>query len=319
MPESTDLQYLIDYVDEAAHEALELSAVEIAPAYLAAAVRQGHKVVTFDTEARLPHPLRTTGTVVLETTDSLIEYVNHHRFRYDEPNEAVAYVLARHTEGPRIVVVLNDTEQTKGSYEEIDGRHQPVVVSGAPGWRDHRAVLQFTPTPGWQRWVNAHKASNLTQVEFAELVEDGLTEIAEPAGADLLEMAQTMQASTSASFRSAHRLTDGRVQFAYVEDINATAGADGTLTIPSSITLVVAPFEGAAARPVKARLRYRMNGGKLSFRIIIDDIDGVVRAALADEVTKLAAATSLPTLWTHTPPPAVVDGAVSSPSVRVQS
>ena len=157
-------------------------------------------------------------------------------------------------------------------------------------------MLQLTTTVPWQRWT-AVDGKAISQVELAELVEDRIVDIAEPAGADLLELAQSLQATKSVEFRSDQRLANGAVNLKFVENIEASAGRDGSMVIPTKITLVVAPFQGADPVPVQVRFRYRLVAGKLSFVLIIDQRDEVIRRALDAEASRVEALLPNRVLW----------------------
>lgn len=224
-----------------------------------------------DLQQFLPNPRRATSLVRLQRADALVAWLRRHKTEattlYVDPAALTA------------VAIADD--------------HLP----GVPGWRQHRATLHWQVTPGAARWAAADRKM-LDQDDFAELVESGITEIAEPAGADLLELAQSIKATTNAQFRSDRRLTSGQVQLTYVEEIDARAGKDGQMTIPASITLVYAPFFGAAARKVSARLRYRVTGGKLKLGVVIDQPEQVVLDAVDDEVQSIMEAhADLLVLW----------------------
>jgi uncharacterized protein YfdQ (DUF2303 family) len=203
--------------------------------------------------------------VTIATTASLAQYLNEHR-------EDGTTVYADE-EDFTVTAVINDhgTEN--------------------PGHRDHRATLSLVQTPACVRWVGAH-AKMLSQVDFAQLIEDGLYEIVSPDGATVLEIAQSMQASMGSEFRSANRLTDGQVRFQYTETIDAKAGAAGDLTIPEIITLQFAPFNGSAPITIEARLRYRMQGGKLTLGLWLIRHVEAIRAAFGAELDALQAATA---------------------------
>lgn len=171
----------------------------------------------------------------------------------------------------------------------------------APGHRDHVASLRLTRTPGCERWTDAH-AHYMNQEDFAQLIEDGLTEIARPDGAELLEVAQSISATKNASFRSDRRLTTGRVQFQWHEELDATAGQNGDLTIPETVTLVFEPFYGAKPVQIDARFRYRLAGGKLTLGFWLIRHEEALRDAFALELARLDALVSaevdpLPILW----------------------
>lgn len=168
-----------------------------------------------------------------------------------------------------LVSILNDDDPANG-----------------PAWRDHRVVLDLHPTPEWEFWTKNQGLGE--QQKFAEVIEDGLEEIVSPSAADMLELAQSFQASISSKFSQQGRLTNGAVQFTYAEDINATAGANGTLEIPSEFKIRLAVYYGSAEVDMVARLRYRLKAGALSIgyqlvhpeRAVLDAFENIVEQAL---------------------------------------
>lgn len=204
-------------------------------------------------DERLDHPLRATGTVKLATVGSFAEYVERHK----DPLGGVTTVWVHPSSG-EVKAVINDHQGTSAA----DGNGDPDA-NPAPGWGDHRAELALLHTPEWKLWTDAD-GDMLPQEAFAEHIEQGLPEVVRPDGADLLEIAQTLHATTNASFRSAIRLSDGTVQTQYDEEREASAGRKGEMTIPTEFELAIAPFLGEEREAVTARLRYRLNGGRLS-------------------------------------------------------
>lgn len=219
-----------------------------------------------DLSALAEHPLRAKSVDKVLQTDSFVELV-----RRWHTGETVIYVQPNEFSA---VAVFDD--------------HGAVGGSGAAGWREHRLQLSWRRSPGWNRWAMAHRKM-LSQDDFAELVEDGLTEIARPAGADLLELAQSIKVTSSAAFQSDRRLANGQVQLNYVEELDGRAGRDGQMTIPASITLLLAPIDGSQPIEVVARFRYRLQGGKLTLGVIIDRLDDVLADAVAGEVDRIRA------------------------------
>ena len=264
----TDLTALFERARDAATAAHEEH--ELGDDRVGFVLPAGHQVHVVDLEKQRSTPRRKTGTVTLRNTDSLLRYLAH------ADDATWAYIDEKaHT----ITAVLNDHE-----------------AAGDAGWADHRAVLQLTTTVPWQRWT-AVDGKAISQVELAELVEDRIVDIAEPAGADLLELAQSLQATKSVEFRSDQRLANGAVNLKFVENIEASAGRDGSMVIPTKITLVVAPFQGADPVPVQVRFRYRLVAGKLSFVLIIDQRDEVIRRALDAEASRVEALLPNRVLW----------------------
>ncbi len=173
-----------------------------------------------------------------------------------------------HPENGKVVAVLDD--------------HPPAGAA----WGKHRAELHLVVTDEWKFWT-ANDGQMLSQEAFAEHIELGLREIREPAGADMLEIAQSFYATTNAEMRSARRLQDGSVRVMYNEETEASAGARGELDIPKQFTLGVAPFLGEDAYEVVARLRYRINNGDLRLGYKLERPADVVRDALGQIAARL--------------------------------
>ncbi|MDP9101630.1 MAG: YfdQ family protein [Actinomycetota bacterium] len=203
-------------------------------------------------------PLRKTGTVTLFDGESFAAYVTKHA-------EAGCEIYADALNAT-VVALLNGHEPNQA------GTVEPA------GWGDHRAVLKLRLTTAWQRWV-ALDRKLLTQVEFAEHLEDRLIDITNPPGADLLELAQSFHANTTATFSTGRRLDSGETQLTYVEQTAATAGRKQDMTIPSGFDLALMPFDGANVFKVTCRLRYRIGGGELRIGYLMDRPDDILRAA----------------------------------------
>lgn len=237
-------------------------------------VPAGAKHVLIDTEKLLEpysdHPRRKKGTVALTTPVSLAQYVNDHRA---EGTEIFADWRAR-----KAVAVLND-------HSEADA-----------GWGDHRAVLTLMATPEWTAWT-ALDGKWMSQEDFAEHILATASDVVSPSAADLMEMAETFVATKSVNFKSGSRLRDGQRQLTYVEVIEAQAGPAGNVTIPESILLRLAPFDGAEWVEMGARIRYRINDGALRLGYVLDRPDLVLREAFADVVAGVEEQTGITALW----------------------
>lgn len=224
-------------------------------------------VVPADARLELPDlsawraaPVRKTGVYRPATVDSLIAYVDWQ----NREDDTTVWV---HPTSGLITAVIDDN-------------------GDEPGYRQHRAVLNLTPTPEWVYWT-ARDGTMLSQEAFAEHVEGGLQQIEQPDAADVLELAQSFHATTSASFRSSIRLASGAQQLRYEEDVEASAGRSGELTVPTTIVLLLAPFLGEAEVQVVARFRFRVAGGKLTLGYKLEQPEKIVRDALEGIADKL--------------------------------
>lgn len=230
-----------------------------------------HAVI--DTEKLLApykdHPRRKRGQVALTTAASLTQYVNLHKVAGSE--------IFADWRSRVAVAVLND-------HAEADA-----------GWGDHRATLTLVATPEWARWDDSESLW-MSQADFAEHITDTSADVVSPDTADLLEMAETFSASKSVQFKSGHRLKDGQRQLTYVENIDASSGTHGDVTIPDTILLKLAPFDGADAVEIGARVRYRIDGGNLRIGYVLDRPDLVLRGAFDQVVAAVEEQTGITAL-----------------------
>lgn len=244
--------------------------------------REGQRVEVVDAEKYLDRPRRRRGAVTALDAESFGRVV------VDLGSQHGRSTIYADVQALTLTALLNDHEQG---------------VEDVAGWQDHRVSLSIVRTLAWQRWLNLH--DKLTeQTVFALHLEENMADVVDPPGADLLELAQSFEATIDATFKSAARLKDGARQFTYNENIEARAGKDGTIVVPEGFTLSVAPVEGADPVTVRAKLRFRISEGKLRIGYVLEDPAGVERAAFDDVVAKVAQATSIAPYRAKAPAPA---------------
>lgn len=166
-----------------------------------------------------------------------------------------------------------------------------TVVGNRPRHGKHVVVYDCPLTPEARRWFDKNKVA-MDQTEFARFIEDSLPEMMEPSGADMLEIATTLQVKNNVNFRSGIRLTDGQVNLTYNEEVQGGAGVEGTMKIPVKITIAVKLFRGdEAAYKIEANFRYRMKEGKLALwyelirpHLAIEDAVKQIQAQVASGV-----------------------------------
>jgi uncharacterized protein YfdQ (DUF2303 family) len=275
MPEFTELSAtsaagdaaaIIQSTEEKTVAALDIESLGSAyPDLSRTVVPSGWAEKIHDLEQYAEFPRRKKANPTFQTTESLARYINDHR----TPGTTV-YADPDHL---KIVAILDDHIPSR--TDASNAQH-----------RTHQATLTLVRTPGCERWINAH-GKYLDQVVFAQMIEDGITEIATPPGAELLEIAQTIQSSTTVDFRSGHRLATGQTSFTYAETGDARAGQAGELVIPEMITLVFVPFFGAAPVQIDARLRYQIREGHLKLGVWLVRHVEILREAFELEAGRL--------------------------------
>lgn len=169
------------------------------------------------------------------------------------------------------------------------------------GHRDHRARLVLEKTPAWIAWTG-YDGQLLAQDVFAQFIEDRLPEVVEPSGAEMLEIATSIQALTNVDFKSAVVLNSSTRQFKYEETTVAKAGQTGELEIPATFTVALQPFEASAAYRIQARFRYRVQNGNLLIGYRLERPEDVIREAFTDVVTAVSEAIGQQVLLGEAPP-----------------
>ena len=214
-----------------------------------------------DVERLLPYPQTLRALVLLREPGSLIQYVQ----QFATPATALFADLDTHT----ITAVLDYHAAAIAADDAASARE------ARPQWGQHRAQLRLVVTPAWQAWT-AINGRKISQTDAAEFLDQHLPEIADPAGARLLEVVRSLDATRATNFRSAVRLDNGAHQFTYEDTVEAKSG---TLDVPATITLGIAPFLGVPSYGVPVRLRYRLDDRRLSFVFVLLRPEAIVEDA----------------------------------------
>lgn len=219
-------------------------------------VPEGYKHIdlTAALEKAGDEPLRKSGTVHLSDLASFNVYVA------DQGKTDDTYIYAD-PDNRTLTAVLNEHTKT---------------LSNA-GWRDHRAVFKAELSREFTTWMQFNKKP-MEQEDFAIFLEDNIADVVEPSGEALLQIALTLQAKTEVNFSSHKRLDNGQIQFAYSETVDARAGT-GMIEIPREFTIGLRLFKNGDGYKVRARLKYRLGGGKLKFWYELDRAENAIEDA----------------------------------------
>lgn len=216
-----------------------------------------YKMEYYELERTLVSPIRTRASVLFTETGSLIEYLG-----------------AFADEGTRVFC-----DRTTAAFLAIIDYHKPI--EGGQRWGEHRARLQLQKTVEWKTFLDNNKQAK-TQAQFAEFLEDQTPWIVQPSGAELLEIALNLEQTSKVQFKSQVRLQDGRRAFTYQDN-----DAPTNVKVPEIFELSLALFEGMDAVHVKARLRFRVDGGSLKFFYVLINPEMVERVAIDEAVDEI--------------------------------
>lgn len=185
------------------------------------------------------------------------------------------------------------TDQENGSqhprlFADPDGRRLVAVLNPDPdGWGDYRVLLQLQTSREWQEWTGIDRRL-VSQVDFAEFIEQHTPDIVAPDAATMLELAQSFHATRSVRFESSQRLKSGETALQYVEDVEAKGR--GQVAIPDTVALELPVFDGGSVVDVDARLRWRIDGQSLRLGVVLIRPDTIERSAfmrVVDDVQQL--------------------------------
>ncbi|MDH5188488.1 MAG: YfdQ family protein [Rhodospirillaceae bacterium] len=170
-------------------------------------------------------------------------------------------------------------------YAQTDCARFEAVIDhhdiNSPQFGDHRPTYKCPTSTAWTTWTAADRMK-MEQADFARFIENNLDDIVNPDGATMLEIALTLQAKTNVDFKQATRLDNGQVVIKYNEQIDGVAGAAGTMQIPYSIQLGIAPLKGGDVYKIEARYRWRINNGQLSMWYELANPEKRFEAAVQD-------------------------------------
>lgn len=228
------------------------------------------EVLDTNTDLYLDDPKRKEGSIVLRDAESFLAYWRKHHLPQSE--------------------VFSDVEAATVTaiFDAHNASSPDGEFPGTAGWGKHRATLSVRKTAQWLAWEGMDRKW-MTQRTFAEHIEDHLDDIAAPPAAEMLELAMSFQAKKDVEFKSSNILSSSQRELVYQEDVSATAGRTGSITIPATFDLGLEPFEGTEAYKVTARFRYRIEDGALSLAYFLIDPDKVLREVFGDILTEIQA------------------------------
>lgn len=173
-------------------------------------------------------------------------------------------------------------DETKGTVVAVYNDHH---LDGA-GLRDNRLALELRPDSDWVAW---HRLSGkyLAQEEFGDAIEELLHTIIAPDQAELLEVIDSIRATSKGHFESRISRADGAQQIEFSEEVSSTAGRNGQLEVPKTIAIAIRPWEGLEPREVQAWFRLRVVNGSLLLAVKLKPTRQILREAWSDVVAQI--------------------------------
>lgn len=236
-----------------------------------AVVPEGWKLAELPTLDTPRHP---KGNLPLRDAASFVRWVNDHKV----PETRIYAAL----DPAKFVAVIDDFTQTLGSDED---------PSSQAAWREFRSTFAVPASREWKLWNDANRKP-MSQIGFAEFLQDNLPDVISPDGSTLLELALNFEAAQAGSFVATQRLHDGSHNLQWRADNNAS----GSVKLPEAMLLSIPVFENEALREVQARLRYRVKEGTLAIWYELVRPHKVLEAAFRETWQRIDEGTQVPIL-----------------------
>lgn len=242
------------------------------PAFVA--VPDGWKLQ--DTEELDACPRRKKSIVSLDDDTGYIDYIKRHG-------------------APDLTTIWCNADYEKGQVSYTSVLNDHAGDDGGQEWRDH--IARFTPAQSveWKRWI-ANSNEVMSQLDFATFLENNMADIATveglPSGTDMLHMSTNLEITQDSSIKSAIRMQSGGVRISYIEDDNAETTK--SMEVFSQFAIGIPVFRSGDAYQVNARLKYRLNGGKLKFWYELIRADKVMEASAKSLTAKIHEQTTFP-------------------------
>lgn len=237
-------------------------------------------------DAAIPHALIQSG-YTLQSLESHLGAPVRIRQAVEllSPQAFVAYVR-RFKERGTVVFSKDHTFTAKLDYHNVVlGPPVGADLYGEPdpSWCTHTASYGPKVSRAWAAWKKAHKVE-MSQVEFADFIEERMVEITAPVAGDVLTAVRDFKESRSATLESVQEPRNGNIEFKYI-----SKGSPMTASFPHDITLWLPVFDYHEPQLLKAEIRYTTNEGqlRLKYRFARDplDIEDEHFKKVSDEIT----------------------------------
>lgn len=155
------------------------------------------------------------------------------------------------------------------------------------GWRDDTLIMQLKKDPDWAQW-HAISGKAFRQTEFGDVIEELLHTVVSPDQADLMEIIDSVRASTKGEFNSEITRANGGQKVTYNNEVTTSAGRTREIEVPQLITLRLRPWEGHETEyDIEAYFRLRVDGGSLTLTVKLKPTRQILRDAWADITTEV--------------------------------
>jgi len=206
-------------------------------------------------------------------------------------------------------VLFADPTATAPKLTAVLDYHRSGAKSD-PRFGQHRAVYSFPLSDEWKAW-KAKDGAEISQQEFAEFLEDRISDVADPASPGesakafaqkvgvtfatpqrLIELSRGLSLHVGQQVKQAVNLQTGEVQIQYVTEHTDEKGQP--LKAPGAFLITIPVFRSGAPYEIAARLRYRQKGGGVVWFYQLYRLDRVFEHAFNEACDQARTETALP-------------------------
>lgn len=233
----------------------------------------GLQIIAIDDHDTLPHPYRASGQRQVADLDSMLDELSR------RPLPETTGTLWGTAESGILTAIYND---------------HGAPTAGNAGWRDDRLILKLVKDDDWARW-HALSGQYKRQSDFGDAIEELLHTIKQPDQADLLEIIDSIRASTAGEFEQSIERSNGGQKLTYKQEHTVKAGRAGQLEVPQIITLSLRPWDNHPTEyDVPAYFRVRIQDGMLSLAVKLKPTRQIIRQAWDEVCTTVHGHTGKP-------------------------
>lgn len=219
-----------------------------------------------DAKESKPGPVNPSGTLTLLTPESFSKALTDYR---DTRTQTFA-----DSEKSEITAVFDALQSGDGYYDR------------KAGWGQLRAVIGFAESRKLKEWKRTLEW--MSQLEFANFIEDHLEDVLTPSGQDLMTIVTDLEASSSGGFKGKVNLDNGSVRLSYQDEVETT------VEVPRNLTLGIPLFEHGDRYKLGARLRFVIQGGSVKFRLLFTNLQDAKEQEFERIVQEIEEKTSQP-------------------------
>lgn len=148
--------------------------------------------------------------------------------------------------------------------------------------RHDRLTLRFVKDPDWETLFKAADAKWHGQEAFGDLIETAGHLITSHPAAELMEIVDSIRASSKGSFESRINRANGSQNLTYSEEVTVrgkTTSSTKDIEVPKEITFAARPYEDYPLISVTCWLRLNINQGQLVLGLFPQPYEHLVRDA----------------------------------------